>query len=471
MSASPSHHPRLPPGAHPRVVGAGPTAIGVLERLVASAPELAGGTDRLQVHLDRPAPARRRPRLARRPAVAAVGELAGRRRDRAARRLGDRRRPGGRGHHAVAVGRGGGPAPPGGRPGRATRRARLGPTSFPSRPLVNAYLGWVLDEVVATARPWADVHLHETTRRSTSGCDRDGVDVVLADGRALAADAVLLAQGHLDAHADRRRAGRRAPRRLDAGLVYLPTGYTADLDLVPARAGEDVLVRGAGLAFVDLMVLLTSGRGGTVRPGRRRPAALPSRRARSRCCTSAPAAACPTAPSSATSGPARRCRCGSSPPRRSTRRSATGRSTCAPTSAPLIARELGWAHYTELFRAHPERTALPWARVRRRRTRPRRRPSPSWSRAAVPDPADRFDLAALDRPLAGAPVRRPRRACRRRSARHVRADLARSRRPGAQHRRRRLHRAAVLPRHDRRPWSPPAGSRRARRPRTSPAGG
>jgi hypothetical protein len=29
--------------------------------------------------------------------------------------------------------------------------------------------------------------------------------------------------------------------------------------------------------------------------------------------------------------------------------------------APLIERELGWAHYTELFRAAPERTTMPWA--------------------------------------------------------------------------------------------------------------
>jgi hypothetical protein len=68
--------------------------------------------------------------------------------------------------------------------------------------------------------------------------------------------------------------------------------------------------------------------------------------------------------------------------------------------APVIARELGWAHYTELFRAHPERTSLPWAEF-----------ATGYEAGgdlsalvarAVPDPADRFDLAARDRPLAGA---------------------------------------------------------------------
>ena len=91
----------------------------------------------------------------------------------------------------------------------------------------------------------------------------------LADGPALDADAVLLAQGHLDAPptpAER----RPQPGRPGTGLTYLPTGYTADLDLSRLAPGEDVLVRGAGLAFVDLMVLLTSGRGGRFERRRRR---------------------------------------------------------------------------------------------------------------------------------------------------------------------------------------------------------
>ena len=59
------------------VVGAGPTAIGVLERLVANAPELSAGA-RLTVHLVDPHPAGRRPGLARRAVRPAVGQLPGR---------------------------------------------------------------------------------------------------------------------------------------------------------------------------------------------------------------------------------------------------------------------------------------------------------------------------------------------------------------------------------------------------------
>ncbi|GAA3911885.1 hypothetical protein GCM10023084_74900 [Streptomyces lacrimifluminis] len=48
-----------------------------------------------------------------------------------------------------------------------------------------------------------------------------------------------------------------------SGLVHLPPDFTADSDLSALRPGKPVLVRGFGLAFVDLMVLLTEGRGGS----------------------------------------------------------------------------------------------------------------------------------------------------------------------------------------------------------------
>lgn len=50
-------------------------------------------------------------------------------------------------------------------------------------------------------------------------------------------------------------------------LTYLPPAFTADSDLSALGPGEPVLVRGFGLAFIDLMVLLTEGRGGTYTTG------------------------------------------------------------------------------------------------------------------------------------------------------------------------------------------------------------
>ncbi|WP_138736026.1 FAD/NAD(P)-binding protein, partial [Modestobacter excelsi] len=390
MSASPPHD-RAPSIA---VVGAGPTAIGLLERLVASAPEL-GGTGRLQVHLVDPhPPGGGRVWRAAQPSLLWANSLAA-----DVTVLPDPsvtvEGPVGEGttlwQWVEAVAR----HLPAGDPVGEEARA-VTPTSFPSRPLVNAYLGWVLAEVVAAARPWADVHLHESTVVDVR-VREDGVDVELADGRVLPADLAVLAQGHLDAHAT---AAERdvTQRAAGAGLSYLPTGYTADLDLERLAPGEDVLVRGAGLAFIDLMVLLTSGRGGRFEPAGNGLRYLPSGQE-------------PVLHVGSRRGVPYRAKLGYvwpglpvplrffTPEALPTDRQLDLRSDLAP----VIARELGWAHYTELFRAHPDRVTLPWADFAAgyaATTDPAA--IAELVAGAVPDPADRFDLTARDRPLAGA---------------------------------------------------------------------
>jgi hypothetical protein len=64
----------------------------------------------------------------------------------------------------------------------------------------------------------------------------------------LRVDAVLLTVGHLDADPDELESEllRFADRH---GLAY-PAGYTADVDYSGVRPGEEVLVRGFGLAFM-----------------------------------------------------------------------------------------------------------------------------------------------------------------------------------------------------------------------------
>ena len=174
------------------------------------------------------------------------------------------------------------------------------------------------------------MHLHASTGGRRPGAS-DGVDVELADGRVLARRCRLLAQGHLDAHAT---AAERDVRggAADAGLTYLPTGYTADLDLSPLEPGRGRARPRRGLAFIDLMVLLTSGRGG--RFERRRTAGLRYR----------PSGAEPVLHVGSRRGVPYRAKLGyvwAGPPvplrfftPRGDRRasSGTGRSTCAPTS-------------------------------------------------------------------------------------------------------------------------------------------
>ncbi|MGY1631362.1 FAD/NAD(P)-binding protein [Geodermatophilus sp. SYSU D01186] len=404
------------------VVGAGPTAIGVLERLVASAPELSAGR-RLHVHLVDPfPPGGGRVWRAAQPALLWANSLVG-----DVTVLPDPSvvvdGPVGEGatlwQWVCDVARHRPADDPVGREARG-----LTPSSFPSRPLVNAYLGWVLDTVVAAAAPWVDVHLHATRVLDVADTPA-GTRVRLADGAELAADAVVLAQGHLDARptAAERSTTERAERH---GLTYVPTGYTADLDLSALAPGEDVLVRGAGLAFVDLAVLLTSGRGGrftrdddgrlryhpsgrepVLHVGSRRGVPYRSKLGYTWAGPPVPLRFFTLAAVDEAFGPSRRL-------------------DLRADLAPLIERDLAWAHYTELFRAFPERTAMPWeefaeayvaaATPRAERTLVAR---------AVPDLVDRFDLAALDRPLAGRWFAEPE-ALQDAVRRHVRADLDRA---------------------------------------------
>jgi len=83
-----------------------------------------------------------------------------------------------------------------------------------------------------------------------------GQRVLLDDGTALVAEAVVLALGHLSSTPVGAEAGLAATAAA-AGLVYLPPPYTSDVDLCAVPEAEDVLVRGLGQGFVDLVVRLT----------------------------------------------------------------------------------------------------------------------------------------------------------------------------------------------------------------------
>lgn len=70
---------------------------------------------------------------------------------------------------------------------------------------------------------------------------------------------------------------------------------------------------------------------------------------------------------------------------------------------PLMAKEIGFGYYHELFHAHPERTAVRWPEFLAAYDRLAwySAESTAFIAAAVPDPADRLDFERLDRPLDG----------------------------------------------------------------------
>ncbi|GGR21619.1 FAD/NAD(P)-binding protein [Streptomyces netropsis] len=299
--------------------------------------------------------------------------------------------------------------------------------SFASRRLQSAYLGWVYERSVAALPPGITVHEHRRRAVRVSG-PRGGRQRVWLEGQAepLVADLVVLALGHLTAEPDAEES-TLAAFAATRGLTYLPPEFTADSDLRGLRPGEPVIVRGFGLAFFDLMVLLTEGRGGryttdaegtvTYHPSGREPVLhVGSRRG---------------VPYRSKIGYTWR---GERPPlprflgpaEVEELRPRPGPLDFHRDLWPLIDKELGFAHYHRLFTAHPERTGVDWPEFEKRYADLDAGSAELRALVAscVPDPADRLDLTALDHPLDG--VRFPGADSLQDGLRaHIEADLAR----------------------------------------------
>ncbi|MFT4214098.1 MAG: FAD/NAD(P)-binding protein [Microbacterium sp.] len=308
---------------------------------------------------------------------------------------------------------------------------RLRGEDFPTRRLQSCYLDWFWRTTRDSAPGAVRVHARRGTvaavQASVNAPSREAgarYTVTLADGAQLDADLVVYAVGHNG----REPAGqtlRLIHEAAAAGLSYVPPDFTADADLSALRAGEDVIVRGMGLAAVDAVVLLAEGRGGRferhpdgdgldyVPSGREPRLHLGSRR-----------------------GVPYRSKVGSAiqgaPP---VLHVLTGEAIAALLAGdaqidftrdvwPLICEELVWGHYRELFTGHPDRVGTSWEafqdvlRVVAGDVEALREAVA----VVVPDPLDRFDVPRLDRPLAGEEFASAQ-AVQERVCRHIEEDL------------------------------------------------
>ncbi|MFD2081220.1 FAD-NAD(P)-binding [Actinopolymorpha cephalotaxi] len=279
---------------------------------------------------------------------------------------------------------------------------RLGPGSFATRRLQSAYLGWVFERIRASAPERVDIVVHATQAVDVTPEPGTGRHLVSLRGEAgqLTADRIVLAQGHLDTRPtlEEQRLASFAERR---GLGYVPTGYTADLDLEHLPAGEAVLLRGFGLAFVDLMVLLGQGRGGRFDRRAGELVYLPSGRE-------------PRLVVGSGRGVPYHSKISYELGRPSTPRFFSP-DVCLQLRAergpldfwddlfPLMWKEIRWAYYHELFTGHPDRVTMSWDDFAARYAEPDRDDADlaALVAQAVPKQEDRLDLASLDRPLAG----------------------------------------------------------------------
>ncbi|MFM2078251.1 MAG: hypothetical protein RJA49_2141, partial [Actinomycetota bacterium] len=282
----------------------------------------------------------------------------------------------------------------------ATEIRSLAGTTFPTRRVQSVYLEWFHRRVADALPPNVELIVHRRTAIDLH--EEAGRDVItLDDGELVVADAVVLALGHLDATPDA-AAQRFADAAVRHRLTYLAAGHTAELDLSVLHAGEDVIVSGFGQAFTDLVVLVTEGRGGRfvtrsdgtlqyVASGREPILHVGSRRGvpyRSKLDYRllAPRAPLPQffddrAIEDLLAAP--------------------GPLDFRRDVLPLVDKEVGWAYYHELFHAHGDRVAGPWPAFAAEYSNAHghqalRDVVARW----VPDDSDRWNIEALDTPLA-----------------------------------------------------------------------
>lgn len=277
-------------------------------------------------------------------------------------------------------------------------------SAFANRATQGEYLSAVLAKVIAERPETTTVTVHETTAIQLTRTTDGRHHVWLADrDEPLTADVVVLAMGHLDAvpSKDEQQLADFAERH---DLRYVPSCYTADADLSMLQAGEKVAVRGFGLAFIDLMVLLTEGRGGrfetgadgwlTYHPSGQEPVLhVGSRRGVPYRAKIDYALAGPPAPL----------------PRFFSadivaRRFADRQKLDFHADLwPLIAKEIGWGYYHELFNGRPDQVRTRWDQFAERYA------ELDWDSPAmrelianaIPNIEDRLAFDALQRPLDG----------------------------------------------------------------------
>ncbi|MCD4849492.1 FAD/NAD(P)-binding protein [Arthrobacter sp. AK01] len=284
----------------------------------------------------------------------------------------------------------------------------LTPESFPTRQLQSKYLEWFFGRAVNTLGPEVTVTVHRETATAVSAASGGGHDdgphrVRLASGIEVPADVVVYAVGHTDSLPDPESA-RLSEFAARHGGFHAPPSYTTDVDYSGLQAGQDVIVSGMGLAFVDLLVLLFEGRGG--RFEERPDGELDY----------VPSGAEPRVWAGSRRGVPFHSKISSvlrgepiARPRYFTAEAVDALLTKHQELDfrthlwPLIAKDAGYAYYRELFTGYPSRVLGTWTSFESRFD------AVDWYSTAreelaafsIPDPALRLDLEKLDHPLSG----------------------------------------------------------------------
>lgn len=141
--------------------------------------------------------------------------------------------------------------------------ARTRTQSNPSRALYGAYLRWVFDVALALLPDWVEVERHHARAIGLRADTDTGPDIITLDNsEMITADTTVLALGWLEPAPNAEEQALAAAVERHPELTWVRPGNPVDQDTSLIPGGEQVLVRGLGMGFFDIMALTTIDRGG-----------------------------------------------------------------------------------------------------------------------------------------------------------------------------------------------------------------
>lgn len=139
------------------------------------------------------------------------------------------------------------------------------PESNPSRALYGEYLRWAYDTALALLPDWVQVQTHQASVVDVIAGDSADV-LTLDDGTELSVEQTVLAPGWLRPADSAEEESFSRSMEEHPELTWIRPANPLAQNLADIPAGEDVLVRGLGMGFFDVMALCTLDRGGRFVP-------------------------------------------------------------------------------------------------------------------------------------------------------------------------------------------------------------
>lgn len=135
------------------------------------------------------------------------------------------------------------------------------PASYPLRALYGYYLVWFYESVLADIPEWVTVKTHKA--RATGIEDKGGFDTIsLSNGESIDADVTIAVTGWQNQGYSEQEKWIKQTLDEHPDLKWIRANNPIEQDVASIKDNEQVLSRGLGMGFFDILILTTQERGG-----------------------------------------------------------------------------------------------------------------------------------------------------------------------------------------------------------------